>query len=327
MRGSILLLLLLILAGCATTMTEENLINLDTNKQDTNLEKKPLSEYVTKQNGTEPAFDNEYWNHKDVGLYVDVNTGEPLFTSEHKYDSGTGWPAFTDAIAGSSIYIQPDDSYGLKRTEVRSNESHLGHVFDDGPNGKPRYCINSAALRFVPYEELDAQGYSEYKSVFPYQQAVFGGGCFWGVEELFSREDGVIDVVSGYMGGDSERTTYKEVSKGTTGHAEVVQVTFDPRIISYVDLVNLFWRMHDPTQVNRQGPDVGHQYRSVIFYYSEEQKQQAEASKAAFDAKGVFDKPAATEIVPAQQFFKAEEYHQDYVDNHPGYVCHALRDE
>jgi len=286
-----------------------------------------MVEYVTKENGTEPAFQNEYWDEHRPGIYTDVNTGEPLFSSLDKFDSGTGWPSFTRTINEALIQTREDNSFGMKRVEVRTENSHLGHVFDDGPDGMPRFCINSAALNFVPYEELDEKGYGKYKELFPYEEAIFAGGCFWGVEYLLQETKGVVTAVSGYIGGKTENPTYKEVSTGKTGHAESVYVVFDPNIISYEELLDTFWRLHDPTQKNRQGWDVGTQYRSAIFYFNEKQRIAAEKSKVEFDSKGVFDKPAVTEIVEATRFYKAEEYHQDYVDKTPGYVCHELRDE
>ncbi|MGV8087337.1 MAG: bifunctional methionine sulfoxide reductase B/A protein [Candidatus Woesearchaeota archaeon] len=286
-----------------------------------------LTEYVTKQCGTEPAFNNAYWNNHQPGIYVDTNTGEPLFTSLDKFDSGTGWPSFTKPITNSSVEEKIDNTLGITRTEVRTNASHLGHVFDDGPNGKLRYCINSAALKFISYSDMEKEGYAELKILFPYKKATFAGGCFWGVEKILEDIPGIIDVVSGYTGGITENPTYKQVSTGKTEHAESVQVTFDPNIITYEELLDYFWRLHDPTQEDRQGPDVGTQYRSVIFYHDEEQRIIAEDSKKAFDAKKIFNRPAVTQIVPAEQFYPAEEYHQDYYDNHPGLVCHALREE
>ena len=152
------------------------------------------------------------------------------------------------------------------------------------------------------------------------QKATFGAGCFWGVEAAFRKVLGVADVAAGYMGGSLENPTYEDVCTGTTGHAEVVQVTYDPDKVSYTELLDVFWRIHDPTQVNAQGPDVGTQYRSVIFYHTEEQKKEAEKSKAELDASGKLKKPVATAIEPASTFWRAEEYHQRYAEKHPG-VC------
>lgn len=145
------------------------------------------------------------------------------------------------------------------------------------------------------------------------QQATFGGGCFWGIEEAFRQLDGVVATAVGYMGGSKDQPTYEEVCSGATGHAEVVQLTFDPQTISYAELLDAFWSMHNPTCLNYQGPDIGTQYRTAIFYHSEEQREQAEASKATLDASGRFLTPAVTEIVPAQEFWKAEDYHQQYL--------------
>lgn len=286
-----------------------------------------LTEYVTKQGGTEEAFNNRYWNNSEPGIYVDINTKKPLFSSLDKYDAGTGWPSFTKSIDESLIQQVKDNSEGMQRTEIRTNESHLGHVFEDGPDGGYRFCTNSAALEFVPYEELDSKGYAEYKQLFTYEEAVLAGGCFWGVETLLEKTEGVVSAISGYSGGHVKNPTYKQVTTGTTGHAESVLVIFDKNIIPYSELLNLFWRLHDPTQLNKQGPDVGSQYRSAIFYMNEEQKQIAEQSKVEFDAKGIFDNPAVTEITAFKAFYSAEEYHQDYSGKNPSYVCHTLRDE
>jgi len=156
----------------------------------------------------------------------------------------------------------------------------------------------------------------------PMETATFGGGCFWGVELAFSQQDGVIETDVGFMGGSKDDPSYKEVCYTDTGHAEVVHLTFDPDKISYDDLLNIFWRIHDPTQVNRQGPDVGTQYRTVIFYHSDDQREQAEASKTAMDASGKFKAPIATIIEPAATFWKAEDYHQDYLKKRGQTSCH-----
>lgn len=147
--------------------------------------------------------------------------------------------------------------------------------------------------------------------------ATFGGGCFWCVEAVFERMDGVLAVVSGYEGGHVENPTYKDVSTGRSGHAEVVRIEYDPDVIGYDELLDVFWKAHDPTQVNRQGADVGPQYRSIIIYNTEEQKVLAEASKSRLEASGEHDKPIATEIAPATGFYPAEDYHQDYFRNNP----------
>ncbi|HLJ40850.1 MAG TPA: peptide-methionine (S)-S-oxide reductase MsrA [Candidatus Acidoferrales bacterium] len=152
--------------------------------------------------------------------------------------------------------------------------------------------------------------------------ATFGAGCFWGVEAAFRRLPGVVDVASGYSGGHTPNPTYKDVCAHTTGHAEVVQVTFDPQKISYDQLLDVFWQIHNPTQVNRQGPDVGTQYRSAIFVHSPEQQAIAEKSKAALAASGKFQRPIATEITTAGPFYRAEEYHQKYLEKHGAASCH-----
>ena len=286
-----------------------------------------LQEKVTKEGGTEPAFNNGYWDNKEPGIYVDVNTGKPLFSSQDKYDSGTGWPSFTKPINDSSLKKEEDSSFGVKRMEVRTDESHLGHVFDDGPDDGERYCINSAALKFIHYKDLEKEGYEEYKELFKFEIATLGGGCFWGVEHLLQQQEGIANAVSGYMGGDSENPTYKEVSSGNSGYYEVVQIEFDQEIITYEEVLDVFWRLHDPTQEDRQGPDRGKQYGSVIFYHSEEQKEIAETSKENFDSKNIFNKLAATKITFAKKFYKAEDYHQDYYEENSNRVCHTLRDE
>ncbi len=153
------------------------------------------------------------------------------------------------------------------------------------------------------------------------QKAAFAAGCFWHVEADFRKVKGVVDVVSGYMGGHTENPRYEDVHTGRTGHAETVEVTFDPSAVSYEDLLNVFWEIHDPTTPNRQGPDVGHQYRSVIFYYNEEQRKAAEESKGRLQRSGRYEGRIVTEIVPATTFWRAEEYHQRYLEKHGLSAC------
>jgi peptide methionine sulfoxide reductase msrA/msrB len=306
------------------------------------LKKKLSSEQfaVTQQCGTEPPFHNAYWDNHKPGIYVDVVSGEPLFSSLDKFDSGTGWPSFTRPLQATEVVEKKDSTLGMVRTEVRSKmaDSHLGHVFDDGPadKGGLRFCINSAALKFIPVEEMDQAGYGQYLEPFVkaglvkapmHETAILAGGCFWGMEEIIRKIPGVIKTTVGYSGGTTADPTYEEVCTGTTGHAESIQVEFDSSRLSYETLLDYFFRMHDPTTLNRQHNDVGTQYRSAIFYTSEAQKQTAESVKARWDKSGKFSRPITTEITAAGKFYPAEEYHQKYLVKHPGgYTCHVLRD-
>src|SRR5690348_7673755 len=306
------------------------------------LRKKLSSEQfaVTQKCGTEPPFNNAYWNNHKPGIYVDVVSGEPLFSSLDKFDSGTGWPSFTQPLKGTDIVEKKDREFGMVRTEVRSKiaDSHLGHVFDDGPadKGGLRYCINSASLKFVPVEEMDQAGYGQYLEPFVkaglakspmHERAILAGGCFWGMEEIIRKIPGVFKTTVGYSGGTTANPTYEDVCTGATGHAESIQVEFDSTRLSYEQLLDYFFRMHDPTTLNRQHNDVGTQYRSAIFYTSEAQKQTAEAVKEKWDKSGKFSRPLTTEITAAGKFYPAEEYHQKYLVKNPGgYTCHILRE-
>lgn len=304
------------------------------------LKKKLSSEQfaVTQQCGTEPAFRNAYWDNHKPGIYVDVVSGEPLFSSLDKFDSGTGWPSFTQPVKGTDIVKKKDSEFGMVRTEVRSKvaDSHLGHVFEDGPadKGGMRYCINSASLKFIPVEEMDQAGYGRYLEPFVkaglikapvHETAILAGGCFWGMEEILRKIPGVIKTTVGYSGGTTANPTYEAVSTGGTGHAEAIQVEFDSARLTYEALLGYFFRMHDPTTLNRQHNDVGTQYRSAIFYTSDTQKQTAERVKR--EQSGKFKRPITTEIAAATKFYSAEDYHQKYLVKNPGgYTCHVLRD-
>lgn len=318
------------------------------------LQKKLTAEQfaVTQQCGTEPPFRNAYWNNHKPGIYVDVVSGEPLFSSLDKFDSGSGWPSFTKPLEGTDVVEKKDVTHGMVRTEVRSKQadSHLGHVFDDGPGPtRLRYCINSASLRFIPVENMEAEGFGKYLGPFvkaglikpgeasadpnaskasaTKETAVLAGGCFWGMEEIIRKLPGVLDTKVGYTGGTVANPTYKQVCTGRTGHAEAIQIVFDPSKTSYEKLLNYFFRMHDPTTLNQQHNDIGTQYRSAIFYSTDEQKRTAERVKADFDKSGRFKRPIVTEITKASEFYPAEDYHQKYLVKNPGgYNCHVLVD-
>ena len=269
--------------------------------------------------GTERAFTGKYNDHYEPGTYVCAACRNPLFSSTTKYDHGTGWPSFTAALEEKSLSKRKDTSFFMSRTEVlcASCGGHLGHVFDDGPApGGLHYCINSAALDFEPAGTPRPAGTDRAEARTPpaRAKATFAAGCFWGVEHKFRELPGVVETAVGYTGGQTPRPTYEQVCSSTTGHAESIEIVFDPARIGYEKLVRFFFDLHDPTQVNRQGPDVGTQYRSAIFYHGEEQQETARRVMAELAASGRYDRPIATQLIAASEFFRAEEYHQRYYE-------------
>jgi peptide methionine sulfoxide reductase msrA/msrB len=256
---------------------------------------------VTRRKETERAFSSQMCSLFEPGLYACVCCDTLLFDSNEKFESGIGWPSFKRPIRPNVIAYHSDTSYGMQRIEATCNtcEAHLGHVFPDGPepNGL-RYCINAVALKKI-------NGHL--------QKATFGGGCFWCTEAIFKQLIGVVSVESGYSGGETINPSYREVCTGTTGHAEVIQITFNANEISYRKLVQIHLSTHDPTQLNQQGADKGTQYRSIILTHDAEQGRIA--NEVISEMRDLFEEPIVTEIKPFKAFYRAEEEHQDYYAN------------
>jgi peptide methionine sulfoxide reductase msrA/msrB len=288
----------LALAGVAL-MTQQN------DKKTVYNKLTPEEEQVIVHKGTEPPFTGKYLNNKEVGTYVCKRCGAQLYRSSDKFETNCGWPSFDDEIKGAVLRIP--DADGVRMEIVCANcGAHLGHVFlGEGLTPKnTRHCVNSISLVFVPAAKVQAE-----KKEPQIKKAYFAGGCFWGVDYWFRKEKGVIAVNSGFMGGWAKNPTYEQVCTGKTGHAETVEVVYDPNKVSYETLAKLFFEIHDPTQRNRQGPDIGNQYRSVVFYADDQQKEIANKLIEQLRKKG-FD--VTTTVEKAAPFWKAEDYHQNY---------------
>jgi len=276
---------------------------------------------IARGRGTERAFCGGLLDNKEAGLYVCVCCNLPLFESGAKFTSGTGWPSFFRPVATENIREKIDRSLGTTRTEILCQrcDAHLGHVFEDGPRPTGlRYCLNSEVLRFVADDRLKtlAEPMAKANST-SRAEAVFAGGCFWCVEAVFRQLDGVLDVTSGYAGGVAETANYAMVSTGRTGHAEAVKIIYDPQKISYEKLLQVHFATHDPTTLNRQGNDVGTQYRSAVFHADQRQKQIAEAMIADLGDAKAYRRPIVTMLEPLAAFYPAEAKHQNYVACNP----------
>ena len=298
-----LMLLFLLISQTACTQT---------NKKMPYNKLSPEEQAVILHKATERPFTGEYVNTKEKGIYVCRQCNAELYRSEDKFESHCGWPSFDNEIPGAVKRIPDADG---SRTEIvcANCGGHLGHVFlNEGFTSKNvRHCVNSVSMKFIPAKKKNME------------TAYFASGCFWGTEYHFMKAKGVLETTVGYMGGHTQHPTYKEVCTGTTGHAETTEVVFDPTQTSYEELVKLYFETHDFTQVGGQGPDIGDQYRSVIFYTSDEQKQMAEKYIKILGDKGY---KVATILEKAPEFWSAEDYHQEYYDKKNGSpYCHIYR--
>lgn len=288
----------------------------------------PEQYYILRQKGTERPFTGKLLMNKEKGVYKCAACGNELFTDDMKFDSHCGWPSFDREIAGGKIIQKEDNSHGMHRVEILCGKcgGHLGHIFDDGPTETgQRYCVNSVSLEFVKAgSETPAAAPAAENNI---DTITLGGGCFWCVEAVYEQLDGVIKVESGYSGGETLNPTYKAVCTGTTGHAEVVQITYDKNKTSLDEILKVFFTVHDPTTLNRQGADVGTQYRSAIFYRNQEQEQKAKEIIASLNKEHIYDSPVVTEVTAFDKFYKAEDYHQDYYNQNPeqGYCRMVIR--
>lgn len=274
---------------------------------------------ITQKSGTEAAFCGNLLDNKKDGVYCCVVCGLPLFDSDDKFDSGTGWPSFSTTYDPKHVTGKEDRAYGMVRIEINCARcgSHLGHVFEDGPApSRLRFCLNSESLVF---HERGTELPPESRPIAT-EVAYFAGGCFWGVEHYFQKGDGVIDVSSGYMQGHVDDPTYEDVLTKKSGHAEAVKVVYDPTRISYRRLLEAFFVMHDPTTLNRQGPDVGPQYRSGVYAANQEQLDEAKRYVAELTLANAFRNPITTEVELAAEYFEAEDFHQDYIER-TGRAC------
>lgn len=265
---------------------------------------------VVEDKGTERPFTGEYDQFDGKGTYLCRRCGLPLFRSSTKFHSGCGWPSFDKEIDGAVLKMRDKDGRRLEILCARC-QAHLGHVFT-GENFTPlntRHCVNSLSLDFVPSDTVQETA-----------EAIFAAGCFWGVEYYFKKLNGVLRVQSGYSGGDKKYPTYQEVCAGHTGHYEVVRVLYDPDVVDYQRLVQYFFEIHYFSQTDGQGPDIGERYKSVIFYYDDQQKQVAESVIQQLQDRQY---SVATKLLPVTTFWPAEDYHQDYyAKNEKAPYCH-----
>lgn len=296
-------LLLIFVSGCSQNYTEKPMKYTELTPEETD---------VILHKGTEKPYSGKFFNYWEDGTYTCKRCGYRLYQSSAKFDAGCGWPSFDEEIPGAVKRVPDADQYRIEIVCANCG-AHLGHVFEgeEFTDKNTRHCVNSISMNFIP---LQSKGLTE--------KAFFAGGCFWGVEYYLQKAPGVIAVESGYIGGRTENPTYQEVCSGNTGHYEAVEVIFDPFRITFVELARLFFEIHDPTQWNHQGPDRGDQYRSAVFYNSEEQRTITEQLIRELKDNGY---NIVTEVKPAGKFWKAEQYHQDYYERKGSIpYCHGF---
>ena len=319
---------LLLVTSCNAQIGSENM---------TNQEKPNTTEYnklteaekrIILQKGTEYPNTGEYNKHYEDGTYICRQCNQQLYKSSSKFNSNCGWPSFDDELDGAVNRILDSDG---RRTEiVCSNcKGHLGHVFigENFTAKNTRHCVNSISMKFIPKEQSIPEIITS-KEVTELDTITFGAGCFWCVEVLFQKLKGVSHVESGYAGGKIKNPTYKMVCQGNTGSVEVAQLVYDPKIISTETLIDIFFHVHDPTTLNRQGNDVGDQYRSVIFYHSTQQKEIAKNVLKRIDSSKLWNEPIVTTIESIYNYSTAEDYHQNYYNNNSstnGYCNMVIR--
>ena len=268
---------------------------------------------VIEKKGTERPFSGKYYDFYSEGVYKCKKCDTKLYSSKSKFNSGCGWPSFDDDLG--TVKRVPDQDGRRVEIICENCGAHLGHVFEgEGFTKKnTRHCVNSISLNFDQANKTNEDEKICY----------FAAGCFWGVEYYFEHFDGVYSAISGYMGGDTLNPDYKSVCSGMTGHLEVVQVEYDEKKVSFKELAKLFFEIHDFTQTNGQGPDIGSQYLSAIFYKDEEQKNIALELIDELESKGY---KVATTLRAVSTFYEAEEYHQNYYDRHQKVpYCHRYK--
>lgn len=303
--GLILLALSFFSLGCAQNAKDNSTTGMGTQKL-TDEEAR-----VILHKGTERPFTGKYYDFFEKGMYTCKYCGVPLYTSDDKFKSDCGWPSFDDEIKGAVKHVPDADGMRTEIVCAKCN-AHLGHVFigEEFTPKNTRHCVNSVSLNFIP---------AGTKMAVP-DTAIVAGGCFWGVQYYMEQAPGVVSSEVGYIDGKGDNPTYKEVCSKGTGYAEAVRIIFDPQKTTYEAIAKLFFEIHDPTEVNRQGPDMGDQYRSAIFYLNPEQKLTSEKLVKLLEDKGL---KIATKVVPASHFWRAEEYHQDYYVKENGKpYCH-----